>query len=165
LAIDALSDDALAPIITDGDRYNAYNLLAGDATDAVWTSNRADEVRHLRDGVHGLSNASIDTRWPKLERTRARVDAWTRSGITDTVPLFEALADRERAPDALLPETGVTLEQERLLSSPFIVSERYGTRCSTVFTIDRAGHAHFHERRFAADGAAAGETVAEFTLA
>ncbi len=165
LAMDALSVNALAPIVADGGRYNAYNLLAGDATEAVWTSNRARGVRRLRDGVHGLSNASIDTRWPKLERTLARLDAWARSGIADVAPLFEALSDRERAPDALLPATGVTLEQERLLSSPFIVSERYGTRCSTVFTIDRAGHAYFHERRFAVDGAATGETIAEFTLA
>jgi uncharacterized protein with NRDE domain len=165
LAADALSGDALAPIIADGDRYNAYNLLAGDATAAVWTSNRASGVRHLHDGLHGVSNASLDTRWPKLERTLARVQAWAGSGNADAAPLFDALSDREAAPDALLPATGVTLEQERLLSPPFIVSERYGTRCSTVFTIDRAGRAHFHERSFAPDGAPTGETIEDFTLA
>jgi len=145
-------------------RYNGFNLLAGDARGAFWISNRAESMRRLTGGIHGLSNAFIDTPWPKVVQTVARMTAWAAQGDTDTTALFAALADRVPAPDALLPATGVSLEWERLLSSPFIVSERYGTRCSTVFTIDRRGHARFHERRFAADGAATGETIEEFAV-
>ena len=78
---------------------------------------------------------------------------------SDLDPLFAALADRTPAGDDALPATGVPHEWERLLSSPFIVSERYGTRCSTVLTIDRAGRAVFRERTFDRAGAPAGETV------
>ena len=100
-----------------------------------------------------------------LARTVDRVMAWAARGDTDTAPLFAALADREVAPEALLPATGIPLDRERLLSSPFIVSDRYGTRCSTVITIDRAGHARFHERSFGASGDTTGETSEEFDLA
>jgi uncharacterized protein with NRDE domain len=127
-------------------------------------SNRAAFVQRLTDGIHGLSNALIDTPWPKLTRTLARVREWTARGGTDTGPLFAALADRVPAPDALLPATGIPIDRERLLSSPFIVSADYGTRCSTVFTIDRAGHARFHERSFDPNGDATGETSEEFAV-
>ncbi len=145
--------------------YNGYNLLAGAGARAYWTSNRGERVQRLPAGVHGLSNALLDTPWPKLVRTLARVRAWAARGDTDTAPLFAALADRERAPDADLPATGVTLDWERLLSSPFIVGDGYGTRCSTVVTVDRAGHARFHERTFDAAGGSAGETVETFRVA
>ena len=130
-------------------------------------SNRAAFVQRLTDGIHGLSNALIDTPWPKLSRNarpRAALDA--DRGDADTAPLFAALADRAPAPDALLPATGIPIERERLLSSPFIVSDGYGTRCSTVFTIDRAGQRRFHERPFDPKGNATGETtLREFAVA
>jgi uncharacterized protein with NRDE domain len=128
-------------------------------------SNRSPAAREIADGMHGLSNALLDVPWPKLVRTQERVAAWAKRGDSNTVPLFAALADREPAPDAELPSTGVTLERERLLSSPFIVSETYGTRCSTVFTVDREGHARFFERSFAADGTAIGEVCEDFEVA
>ena len=97
-------------------------------------------------------------------RTLDRVRAWAADGERDTSPLFAALADRASAPDALLPATGVPLDWERMLSAPFIVSERYGTRCSTLLTIDCDRRARFQERSFAADGAQVAETIEEFDL-
>ena len=116
---------------------------------ALWMSNRAAVVQRWTDGMHGLSNALHRHAVAEARAHARRACAeWAARGDADTAPLFAALADRAPAPDALLPATGVPLERERLLSSPFIVSENYGTRCSTVFTIDRAGHARFHERSF-----------------
>jgi uncharacterized protein with NRDE domain len=143
---------------------NGFNLLAGDAGGATWTSNRASETRTLTHGIHGLSNARLDTPWPKLARTKDAVAAWAAGGGDDLAPLFAALADRSRAPDEALPATGVPLEWERLLSAPFIVSEDYGTRCSTVLTITRNGSARFFERSFDARGNAAGDADFEFEL-
>ncbi|MCC7326877.1 MAG: NRDE family protein [Burkholderiales bacterium] len=165
--VPAALNDAAAPGmplygITDPRRYNGFNLIAGDAQAAVWMSNRSAGERRLSSGIHGLSNALLDTPWPKLVRTVDRLRSWAARGDADAAPLFAALADRTPAPDDALPNTGVTREWERLLSSPFIVSERYGTRCSTVFTIGRRGHARFVERSFAADGTPTGETIEEF---
>jgi uncharacterized protein with NRDE domain len=127
-------------------------------------SNRGHAPRALPRGLHGLSNASLDVPWPKLMRTRRRLSDWIATGVQETAPLFAALADRAQAADAELPSTGVTLERERMLSSPFIASEHYGTRCSTVLTIDREGRARFHERSFAADTSPTGEVVETFAL-
>ncbi len=145
-------------------RYNGYNLIAGDGADAAWISNRAPAPRRLAPGIHGVSNAQLDTPWPKLERVKRGMAAWTRSGANDTAALFDLLADRTPAPDPALPSTGVPLEWERLLSSPFIATARYGTRSSTVLTVSRSGEAALHERSFDAAGRAAGDVVERFAI-
>ena len=92
------------------------------------------------------------------------MSAWVADGTDDILPLFDLLADRARPPDAMLPSTGVSLDYERLLSSPFIVSPRYGTRCSTVLTITHTGAAHLVERAFDADGVPAGHVEHRFVI-
>jgi uncharacterized protein with NRDE domain len=155
---------ALRDITATQQRYNGFNLLAGDAAAVTWISNRSTETERYTGGIHGLSNALINTPWPKLSRTIARVQQWATVGDADTAPLFAALADRAPVPDAQLPATGIAIERERLLSAPFIVSDRYGTRCSTVFTIDRGGHARLHERSFDANGRATVDVIEEFKV-
>lgn len=156
---------ALATARERGARHNGFNLIAGSTHAAAWTSNRAERVVELAPGVHGLSNALLDAPWPKVVRTEAAVSAWLAAERDDPEPLFDALADRAMAPDAALPSTGVTLEWERLLSAPFIVSADYGTRSSTVVTIDRAGHVSFVERSFDPSGRRCGEVVHRFDVA
>ncbi len=68
------------------------------------------------------------------------------------------------APDAELPATGIALDRERLLSAPFIVSDSYGTRCSTVLAIGRDGTARFVERSFDTAGREAGEVDIRFAI-
>ena len=72
------------------------------------------------------------------------------------------LDDRAPADDYELPDTGISRERERLLSSPFIVSESYGTRCSTLVALARDGEARFVERSFDAKGSATGEVAFRF---
>ena len=158
-------DDTLADVERTGAGYNGYNLIGGDVARAAWISNRVPGVHRLAAGIHGVSNAQLDTPWPKLERVKAGVLAWTRAGRDDSATLFDLLADRTLTPDIELPSTGVPLEWERRLSAPFIVSDGYGTRCSTVLTIDRAGTAVMTERRFDAAGAPLGDAVERFVIA
>ena len=111
-----------------------------------------------------MSNHLLDTPWPKVERTKEAFRRWCAAGgdAGDLTALFALLHDTERAPDAMLPATGVTLERERMLSSPFIVSPDYGTRCSTVLAIDAQGAARFVERSFDPAGEATGEVDVRF---
>jgi uncharacterized protein with NRDE domain len=164
--LDAASEPsiALAVLMRHASAYNGFNLLAGDTDRAFWMSNRATEVQPLPPGIHGLSNARLDTPWPKLSRTKNAITAWAMRGNDDLSPVFAALADRTRAPDEDLPATGVSLEWERLLSSPFIVSADYGTRCSTALTITRNGAARFVERSFDVHGNATGEVEFDFSI-
>ena len=159
--IPATALDGLGPLAA---ACNGFNLVAGHAGSAIWISNRASAPQTLTQGMHGLSNARLDTRWPKLTRTKDAVAAWATRGDDDVAPVFAALADRSLAPDRSLPATGVPLEWERLLSAPFIVSDSYGTRCSTVLTITHDGHARFLERSFDARGTAVGDAAFEFEI-
>ena len=149
--------DAVASLVADADRYNGFSLLAGDLRSLHYLSNRGGGAHAVPPGVHGLSNHLLDTPWPKVVHTRAALEAWIAGGSDDIEPLFAFLADRSAAADEILPSTGVPLEWERLLSPPFIVSERYGTRCSTVILIEPDGKARFIERSFDQDGELCGE--------
>ena len=154
--------DELTDVAHEGGAYNGFNLLAADASGALWMSNRVAGIGEVEAGIHGLSNAALDTPWPKVERTKTALAQWVAHGSEDVDVLFAALADRAGAPDADLPATGVTLERERALAAPFIVGDDYGTRCSTVLVIDREGCVRFEERSFGPGGVPAGVRVASF---
>ena len=66
----------------------------------------------------------------------------------DKKSLFNILSNQDQARDEELPNTGIGLEKERMLSPIFIKSENYGTRISSVLTIGENGHVNFHERSF-----------------
>jgi uncharacterized protein with NRDE domain len=106
----------------------------------------------------------LDTPWPKVVRLKAAFARWCGSadGADDLAPVFALLRDTERAPDAALPATGIPLERERMLSAPFIVSPDYGTRCSTVVTIDHDGDVRMVERSFDPMGIPTGEVDYRF---
>ena len=146
--------------------YNGFNLIAGDTTAAHWGSNRATGVRELMSGIHGISNAALDTPWPKVLRSKAALGAWCDGPAGDIDALFAVLGDRTLAPDDLLPNTGVSLEWERRLSAPFIVGDDvgYGTRCSTIVLLGRDGRARFIERTFDPAGRPVGDADYRFTL-
>ena len=155
---------SLECIVTAATAQNGFNLVAGVGAQAAWGSNRAVAAEDLPAGVHGVSNAALDAPWPKVTRTKARVADWCAAAETDIAPLFAMLADAHVAPDAELPSTGITLERERLLSAPFIVSAGYGTRCSTVLTVTRDGAARFVERSFDPEGRVTGEVEHRFAV-
>lgn len=142
--------------------YDGFNLIAGDATGVWYGANRGHAPGKLADGVHTLSNHLLGTPWPKVTRLRQAMEsalAGSASGPVDDA-LFTALRDRTVAPDEDLPDTGIGLEWERRLAPAFIVSPEYGTRCSTVVTVDRSGLATLREHTFAPDGRCIGRVRA-----
>ncbi len=126
--------------------YNGFNLLVGNSDELYYLSNYKDGVHRVSKGVHGLSNALLDTSWPKVERGKKKFEQAMQHSVIDPDALFELLRDEERADDAALPDTGVGLERERMLSSMFIKSPNYGTRCSTVLLVDKSNHVLYAER-------------------
>lgn len=150
----------LGRIADDAGRYNGFNLLAGDPEELFCFSNRGD-LQRLQPGIYGLSNHLLDTPWPKVAWGKGALKT-VLAGDRGMLPeaLFALLADRRRPPDDRLPDTGVGLARERLLSPLFIESELYGTRSSTVLLIDRNGETTFVERVF--DGAADPKLTSRF---
>lgn len=143
--------------------YRPFNLLLVDADACTWVGN-LPQVRMASPerGVHVLSNAELDTPWPKAKRLGACLRGWIDGGgDADFEALFAALADDTVYPDAQLPDTGIGLERERWLSSAFIRGEDYGTRASTVVALDHEGGGTIVERRWGPMGVALGETRIE----
>lgn len=157
-------DAVIGALATELPAFHGCNLVAGSTAGGYYASNRAGDVRALGRGLYGLSNALLDTPWPKVTRIKESVGHWLEHSDPEPDALLDLLADRERPHDEHLPDTGVGLERERLLSSPFIAAPDYGTHCSTVLTIDRDGSARFVERRFDAVGEPIGETREAFVI-
>jgi len=148
LAGDMSAQDYIASIAPGSDVYNGFNLVLGDRDTLIWFSNRGqDDPRNgkpLPPGIYGLSNALLDAPWPKVLKTKAEFASLLCQSAPDEA-YFEMLSDTARAPDSRLPETGVPLELERILSAVRIDSHDYGTRASTVVKLYANGPGELHE--------------------
>lgn len=140
--------------------YNGFSLVAADFKrgECFWASNVEAHPKRLERGLYGLSNAALDTPWPKVLDLKMRLrDALVAADDVEALAtrLFTALADRQPADDSALPSTGVSREWERALSPAFIrlPEHGYGTRCSTLVITERARRhliTHVFERSFSA---------------
>jgi len=158
-----------APVVDWMDELNArqddcggFNLIVGDGGQMHYLTNRGEDSRFLEPGIYGLSNHRLNTPWPKVTAARDGLRRCVEQDRLQSETLFQLLADRTPAAEDELPDTGVPLEWERLLSPAFIVDSRYGTRAGTVLLMDAEGKIDFKERRFDRAGQRAGE--AHFTL-
>ena len=143
----AISPEAyLDQIAAKGQAFNGFNLLVADHDSLWYYGNRGEAPQPLSPGVYGLSNALLDTPWPKLETGKEALANWLVK--PNEQEAFNILQDPHIYPDERLPATGVPLEWERGLSARFIRMENYGTRCSTLLRIDAKGGISFSERTY-----------------
>ena len=165
LASGASAADFARELAGDAENYSGFNLLLYDGGELRYVTN-APEFRDepVAPGVHTVSNASLNTPWPKARRLQQALEGWTRDSWESFTPLLKALVDRTPGAEAELPDTGVGKSLEKLLSAPFIVSPNYGTRCSTIVAIG-GGKIDFAERRFERSGLEAGKTDKQLTVA
>lgn len=130
--------------------YSGFNLLIGDRQGPWHFNSHSGHAQALPPGIHGVSNADLDTPWPKLERAKAALAATLDK--PDENALFTLLADTSKPADAALPDTGVGEDLERLLGSVFITSPTYGTRASTLLYTYADGRRRIIERSFGPEG-------------
>ncbi len=134
-------------VSTKASEYNGFNLVVGDLSRIFWFSNRDGAVVELSPGVHGLSNHLLNTPWPKVEKAKKGLaELLAQDPLPQEERFLALLADTTPAPDHLLPDTGVGLEWERILSPIFIKSPNYGTRSSTIIVVDKEGKVTFVEK-------------------
>jgi uncharacterized protein with NRDE domain len=168
LVSDFLRSDAapvayLERVRRDAAAYNGFSLLVGDAAALGCFSNREDEIRVLAPGIYGLSNGLLDAPWPKVRLGKARLARALDDGA-DAPALLALLDDRQPAPDAELPQTGVGLEWERRLSPLRVLADGYGTRSSTALLIGVDGEVAVAERSFDDAGRASATVQERFAL-
>lgn len=152
LESNAPTAQALADLGRVGPAYNGFNVIFSDGQSLGIYESVRGVGRELAPGVYGLSNHLLDTPWPKVENAKNRLQIALEE-ITDTAAVLALLRDDLPAADGELPSTGVSLEWERLLSSAFVRSPEYGTRCSTIIRLDRHGQACFDEWTWSSEGA------------
>jgi len=148
-------DEYLSEVSGRSAEYGGFNLLVGNRQKLHFLNATDPVPRRLQAGVYGVSNAGLDTPWPKLTKAKAALSQHLDDPQPDA--LFAFLADPHAAADAELPNTGVGLATEKLLSSVFIASPNYGTRASTVLIVNADGSRRLIEHSFGPCGGRLGE--------
>ena len=142
----------------DASKYDGYNLIYGNVENLRYFSNRGADNSELKPGIYGLSNHLLDTPWPKVVNGKIRMEQNVRDEEINIDALFAMMMNRDLGEDSKLPDTGVGIELERMLSATFIApiapdsyrdgAPEYGTRCSTVLLVDNDNNVTFEERSF-----------------
>lgn len=140
--------DYLTEVTLKSSDYNGFNLIVGDIENLFYFSNKQGVIRELDNGTFGLSNGLLNSNWPKVLESKIKFEAHIKDDDLETEKLFDILNDRSTVDDQFLPNTGIDRRIEKILSAVFIKTENYGTRCSTVITVDRNNRTMFTERVF-----------------
>lgn len=135
--------------------YAGFNLFVGDQTQAVYMSNRGEAPQILSKGVYVVSNGLLSDDWEKTRHLRKRftqellpllqLNSEDQKSYDLEYAAWDILEDERKIATELLPETGISQEMETLLSSTFIQSPIYGTRCSN-FLLSKKEHWHWLEK-------------------
>lgn len=145
------------------DDYAGFNLLVSDTQTLAYLSNRGGGLRELPAGVYGLSNATLDSPWEKVERSKSLLQRLVAAGSSNETELMRLLADRQKGPASEVRSDRLPFATAHAITAPFIVLPDYGTRCSTVVRAAAAGNWTFLERRFDAAGKRRGESSYAFS--
>ncbi len=140
--------DYLQKIRSGAKQYNGFNLIVGDREGVHYYSNQNDRpARRLQPAIYGLSNHLLNTTWPKVNQGKQALSSLLREkNRIDADQLIEILQDQQVPADDQLPNTGIGLRLEQILSPIFITSPDYGTRSSSALLIDKDGNVIFCER-------------------
>lgn len=139
-------DEYAMSVHKNGKKYNGFNLLVM-SEGMAHVSNYDKSINTLQPGIYGLSNALLDTPWPKVVRSKKAFESLIQHDFK-TENLIEIMQDETTAPDNELPETGLDYTREKALSAMCIRTPDYGTCCSTAITIDYEGNVVFMEKSY-----------------
>ncbi len=131
----------------DAHQFNGFNLLAQENGQLIHYNNQEDSITEITDGVHAISNATLNTPWPKVIRAKERFKALIKRNF-DHEALIEMMGDTETADPKELPDTGIPHELEVAVSAMCIRTEKYGTCSTTAITITHDGQVNFTEKSY-----------------
>lgn len=141
--------DFLSDLAINRDQYAGFNIIVGDSEQLYYYNNNENQIKSISPGTHSLSNQFLNSSWPKVTKGRKKLHNYVQNKEAVQVEdLFTIISDAEKAPDHELPSTGIPIELERKLSPLFIKTDNYGTRSSTIVTIDHDYNLQFTERTY-----------------
>lgn len=123
-------------LLNKGRKYNPFNFLYGNVDGLSFYSNITNKIEKIKDGIHGISNHLLNTNWFKVEKGKTEFEKIINEENFNVENLILLLQNDEKSPEDLLPNTGLPMETEKAISSIFIKTGKYGTRCSTVLLVD-----------------------------
>ncbi len=147
--------------------YNGFNLIVGDGISLAYFGSSDGEIEILAPGVYALSNHTLNEPWPKVKLAISALGAALQAEMSvdaRKVAIYALLSNDAVAPDETLPNTGVGIEWERVLSPALIVAEKYGTRASTILSIANDNVVSFEEHTRAIDGSVSHVAKFDFEL-
>ena len=157
------ADTFLKNIESSADDYAGFNLLVGDSTGLYFYSNRNPGIRCIPPGIYGVSNGLFDEAWPKLVSGKQALSVALKTSVEND-SLMKILTDRDTAEDERLPQTGVPVDIERMLSSRFIHSNDYGTRACSIVKFNQRGQIIFVEHNYEYAGRTDGSISEEIQI-
>jgi uncharacterized protein with NRDE domain len=140
--------DYLSEVRKKAGEYHGFNLLTGQGARCFYYSNVSDEISEVSQGWHALSNHLLDSPWPKSLRILNTLQTLPLEENLDIEAFHHCMYDHTPASESSLPVTGISLEMEKMLSSIFIHSSDYGTRCTSLMAIGSNNQLIFSEKTY-----------------
>ncbi|KAK9070838.1 hypothetical protein SSX86_009406 [Deinandra increscens subsp. villosa] len=151
-------------IVNEADQYNGFNLIIADvfSMNMVYVTNRLKEgscyMVTVPPGVHVLSNASLDTPWPKAQRLehgfKDLLDEYGVGEIPIKDMVDKLMGNTVKDDISMLPRIYAP-EFEYQLSSVFVnivsTERRYGTRSTSALAVKVNGEVFFYEKHLEND--------------
>jgi len=132
-------------------QYAGFNLITGNSNHLMYYSNQGQPPRMLTRGIYALTNTPLlpnNQPWPKAVEAKV---GFTRL-ISRREPDFEGLLNLMKTPGSypqqLLPDTGLSPEQEQALSAIYVDLPEYGTRSTSLLAWHRSGEVRLLERTY-----------------
>jgi uncharacterized protein with NRDE domain len=165
---DASPSGFLQEVAGRAEEYAGFNLLLGDPQGLWYFSNSSAaggaSPQRLEPGIYGLSNAQLDTPWPKVTLGKQKLHALLASGNMMHDELAAVVGDQRLADPEALREHGMGDGMDHLLSAQFIITGAYGTRASTTLWTTGDGQASWRELSFDAGGCVCGVEERRFSV-
>ncbi|WOG99833.1 hypothetical protein DCAR_0519189 [Daucus carota subsp. sativus] len=148
----------LEKLVKEAHQYNGFNLVMADLVckSMFYISNRPKGepvlIQEVKPGVHVLSNAKLDSPWPKAQRLELKFRKLIENA-EDAISMEELaeklMRDKEKVADrSKLPHIH-SLDWEYDLSSIFVEVDTplgcYGTRSTAGIKVRASGEVSFHE--------------------
>lgn len=166
LVLKALQSDELTTqqyLLNTSEQYNDFNLVFGSLSNLQAFDSVNKKIVALNAGFHSVCNGALDDIWPKMALGLNKLAALISANKVDVDALFAVMMNQDIADKQQLPDTGLSLDLESLLSSIFIRSPDYGTRSTTIIRQNTLGEIEVHDRSYNTEGEVDKQNIFQFT--